>query len=150
LEGVLTSLSLLQDHITHTFILELNQTSVGSDLKTARQRLIPLPLVAEEVPVPLGLLHGEASALDEALCYRARLVQQAQTPGRDRPALDGVRREEGRCYGSQETGGVRMGHPARLHGNRHQRQQLVRLWIPDGDKVFRSRSAFIMLLLRYI
>ena len=102
------------------------------------QRLLPLPLVTEVAPVPLRLLHGEASTLNEALCYRTGLVDQAQTPRRHRPALDGVRCKKGRCYRAQEARGVRVGHPARFHGNCHQLQELVGLRIPGEGKALKS------------
>lgn len=96
--------------------------------------LIPLPLVTEVVPVSLRLLHSVASSLDEHLGDGHSLVEKAQPPCSDRPALDGVRGEKGRRHGAQEAGGMRVGHPASFHGNCHQRQQLVRPRIPaKGD-----------------
>lgn len=84
------------------------------------QLFIPLPLVGEVVPVSLRLLHGKASTLNTALSYRQGLVHQAQTPRHNGPALDGIRSKKGRCYGTQETSGVRVGHSARFHSNHHQ------------------------------
>lgn len=84
------------------------------------QLFVPLPLVGEVVPVPLRLLHGKASTLNTALGYRQGFVHQAQTPRRNWPALDGVCSKKGRCYGTQEPSGVRMGHSACFHSNHHQ------------------------------
>lgn len=99
-------------------------------------QLIPLPLVIEVVPVSLRLLHSVASALDKHLSDGQGLVEKAQAPRRDWPALDGVRGEKGRRHGAQEPGGMRVGHPACFHGNRHQRQQLVRPRIPGKGNYF--------------
>lgn len=100
-------------------------------------QLIPLPLVTEVVPVFLRFLHSIASALDKHLGDGQGLVEKAQAPRRDWPALDGVCCEKGRCHSTQEAGGMWVGHPACLHGNRHQRQQLVRPRIPGKGYYFK-------------
>lgn len=82
--------------------------------------LLPLPLITEEGPVSLRLGHSEASTLNEALGQWEGLFDQAQAPGRQGPPLDSVCGKKSRCHCTQEAGGVRMGHSARLHSNRHQ------------------------------
>lgn len=55
---------------------------------------VPQPLVTEVRPVSFRLLNSEAPVLNEDLSYWTGLVEQTQTPGRQWPALDGVRGEK--------------------------------------------------------
>lgn len=91
--------------------------------------LLPLPLITEVGPVSLRLGHSEASILNKALSHREGLFDQAQAPCGQGPPLDSVCSKKSRCDCTQETGGVRVGHSAGLHSNRHQWQQLLRVRI---------------------
>lgn len=96
--------------------------------------VLPIPLLSEVAPVSLSLPDSKALRLNKALGDWTGLLDQAQPPGRDRSALDGVWGEERRRHSTEETGRVRVGHPSCFHSNGHQSGQLLWPWVPrKGD-----------------